>query len=125
MAEKLKWNLSLQLVNGPSTQLADDLAVDGSLDFQCWLTRPNETVLALEGAFRPCIAGGAYLPTLCDFLFMSRVSANMWLGGPRQTAAGGVTGSTASSMGANLRSQASTSFCNATSCAMRRSKASR
>lgn len=35
----------------------------------------------------PCIAGGAYLPTLCDFLFMSRVSANMWLGGPRQTQA--------------------------------------
>ena len=35
----------------------------------------------------PCIAGGAYLPTLCDFLFMSRVSGNMWLGGPRQTQA--------------------------------------
>ncbi|MCP4752692.1 MAG: propionyl-CoA carboxylase [Proteobacteria bacterium] len=35
----------------------------------------------------PCIAGGAYLPTLCDFLLMSRVSANMWLGGPRQTQA--------------------------------------
>jgi len=35
----------------------------------------------------PCIAGGAYLPTLCDFLIMSRVSANMWLGGPRQTQA--------------------------------------
>jgi propionyl-CoA carboxylase beta chain len=35
----------------------------------------------------PCIAGGAYLPTLCDFLFMSRISANMWLGGPRQTQA--------------------------------------
>ena len=35
----------------------------------------------------PCIAGGAYLPTLCDFLFMSRNSANMWLGGPRQTQA--------------------------------------
>ena len=35
----------------------------------------------------PCIAGGAYLPMLCDFLFMSRVSANMWLGGPRQTMA--------------------------------------
>jgi len=35
----------------------------------------------------PCIAGGAYLPTLCDFLIMSRVSANMWLGGPRQTEA--------------------------------------
>jgi propionyl-CoA carboxylase beta chain len=35
----------------------------------------------------PCIAGGAYLPTLCDFLIMSRVSGYMWLGGPRQTAA--------------------------------------
>ncbi|MCP4681101.1 MAG: propionyl-CoA carboxylase [Desulfobacterales bacterium] len=35
----------------------------------------------------PCIAGGAYLPTLCDFIIMSRVSGNMWLGGPRQTQA--------------------------------------
>jgi propionyl-CoA carboxylase beta chain len=35
----------------------------------------------------PCIAGGAYLPTLCDFLFMSRVSGYLWLGGPRQTQA--------------------------------------
>ena len=35
----------------------------------------------------PCIAGGAYLPTLCDILFMSRISANLWLGGPRQTQA--------------------------------------
>jgi propionyl-CoA carboxylase beta chain len=35
----------------------------------------------------PCIAGGAYLPTLNDFLFMSRISANMWIGGPRQTQA--------------------------------------
>lgn len=35
----------------------------------------------------PCIAGGAYIPTLCDFLFISRVSGNLWLGGPRQTAA--------------------------------------
>ena len=35
----------------------------------------------------PCIAGGAYLPTLCDFLFMSRISGYLWLGGPRQTQA--------------------------------------
>jgi hypothetical protein len=35
---------------------AGDLAVEGSLDFQCWLTQPNETVLALDGEFRPCIA---------------------------------------------------------------------
>jgi propionyl-CoA carboxylase beta chain len=45
-------------------------------------TIPQITVL-----MGPCIAGGAYLPTLCDFLLMSRVSANMWLGGPRQTQA--------------------------------------
>jgi propionyl-CoA carboxylase beta chain len=35
----------------------------------------------------PCIAGGAYIPTLNDFLLMSRISANMWIGGPRQTQA--------------------------------------
>jgi len=35
----------------------------------------------------PCIAGGAYLPALSDFLFISRISGNMWLGGPRQTQA--------------------------------------
>ena len=35
----------------------------------------------------PCIAGQAYAPVLCDFLLMSRVSANMWLGGPRMTEA--------------------------------------
>lgn len=41
-------------------------------------------ITALMG---PCIAGGAYAPTLCDFLLMSRVSANLWLGGPRMTEA--------------------------------------
>src|SRR5512139_2197645 len=35
----------------------------------------------------PSIAGGAHLPMLCGFLLLSRVSANMWLGGPRQAAA--------------------------------------
>ncbi len=43
---------------------------------------PQVTVL-----MGPCIAGGAYLPVLCDFLIMSRTSGNLWLGGPRQTAA--------------------------------------
>jgi propionyl-CoA carboxylase beta chain len=33
----------------------------------------------------PCIAGQAYCPTLCDFLFMSRKTSNLWLGGPRMT----------------------------------------
>lgn len=35
----------------------------------------------------PCIAGGAYVPALCDFLIIGRNSGNMWLGGPRQTQA--------------------------------------
>jgi len=35
----------------------------------------------------PCIAGSAYLPALSDFLFISRISGNMWLAGPRQTQA--------------------------------------
>ena len=35
----------------------------------------------------PCIAGQAYCPTLCDFLLMSRGTANLWLGGPRMTQA--------------------------------------
>jgi len=35
----------------------------------------------------PCIAGQAYCPTLCDFLLMSRETANLWLGGPRMTQA--------------------------------------
>jgi propionyl-CoA carboxylase beta chain len=35
----------------------------------------------------PCIAGQAYCPTLCDFLFMSRGTAHLWLGGPRMTQA--------------------------------------
>lgn len=35
----------------------------------------------------PCIAGQAYAPTLCDFLLMSRETANLWLAGPRQARA--------------------------------------
>ncbi len=35
----------------------------------------------------PCIAGQAYAPTLCDFLLMSRPTANLWLAGPRQARA--------------------------------------
>lgn len=35
----------------------------------------------------PCIAGQAYCPALCDFLLMSRQTAQLWLGGPRMTQA--------------------------------------
>jgi propionyl-CoA carboxylase beta chain len=64
-----------------------DLAIAG-IDWQFRLESvhsgevPQITVL-----MGPCIAGGAYIPTLCDFLIISRISGNLWLGGPRQTAA--------------------------------------
>jgi acetyl-CoA carboxylase carboxyltransferase component len=58
--------------------------VDWHFRIQSQLSGVIPQITVLMG---PCIAGGAYLPTLCDFLLMSRVSANMWLGGPRQTQA--------------------------------------
>ncbi len=70
----------------------------GRLGYQDVITAGVDWTFRLESLFSgvipqitvlmgPCIAGGAYLPTLCDFLLMSRVSANLWLGGPRQTQA--------------------------------------
>ena len=35
----------------------------------------------------PCIAGQAYAPCMTDFLFMTRKTAHLWLGGPRMTQA--------------------------------------
>lgn len=35
----------------------------------------------------PCIAGQAYAPCMTDFLFMTRDTAHLWLGGPRMTQA--------------------------------------
>jgi propionyl-CoA carboxylase beta chain len=36
----------------------------------------------------PCIAGGAYVPTLCDFLFISRVSGNLRTDRPQRGRSG-------------------------------------
>lgn len=49
--------LAVAAVNEQFPELsAAELAVEGSLDFQCWLTQPNERVKALDGEFGPCFA---------------------------------------------------------------------
>ncbi|MBW2086107.1 MAG: propionyl-CoA carboxylase, partial [Deltaproteobacteria bacterium] len=84
-----KWGIPLiNLLDSSGGRLGYTDVIRAGIDWQFRLESlysgviPQITVL-----MGPCIAGGAYLPTLCDFLLMSRVSANMWLGGPRQTQA--------------------------------------
>lgn len=50
-------------------------------------SRYSGVVPQINALMGPCIAGQAYAPTLCDFLLMSRGTANLWLGGPRMTQA--------------------------------------
>jgi len=84
-----KWGMPMvNLLDSSGGRLGHTDVVTAGLDWHFRIQSlysgvvPQITVL-----MGPCIAGGAYLPTLCDFLLMSRVSANMWLGGPRQTQA--------------------------------------
>ena len=83
------WGIpSINLLDSSGGRLGQDDIVSAGIDWHFRIQSkysgviPQVTVL-----MGPCIAGGAYLPTLCDFLLISRVSGNMWLGGPRQTAA--------------------------------------
>lgn len=50
-------------------------------------SRYSGLIPQINALMGPCIAGQAYAPTLCDFLLMSRGTANLWLGGPRMTQA--------------------------------------
>lgn len=60
----------------------------GGLDWYFALeSRYSGLIPQINVLMGPCIAGQAYAPALCDFLLMSRVSANLWLGGPRMTEA--------------------------------------
>jgi len=84
-----KWGIPMvNLLDSSGGRLGYTDVVGVGMDWQFRLESmysgniPQITVL-----MGPCIAGGAYLPTLCDFIIMSRVSANMWIGGPRQTMA--------------------------------------
>ncbi len=53
----------------------------------CTISRYSGVVPQINVLMGPCIAGQAYAPTLCDFLLMSRKTANLWLAGPRQAKA--------------------------------------
>ncbi|SHK55652.1 Acetyl-CoA carboxylase, carboxyltransferase component [Desulfatibacillum alkenivorans DSM 16219] len=53
----------------------------------CTISRSSGVVPQINVLMGPCIAGQAYAPTLCDFLLMSRETANLWLAGPRQAKA--------------------------------------
>ena len=53
----------------------------------CTIARSSGVVPQINVLMGPCIAGQAYAPTLCDFLLMSRETANLWLAGPRQAKA--------------------------------------
>ena len=60
----------------------------GGLDWYFALeSRYSGLIPQINVLMGPCIAGQAYAPALCDFLLMSRTSANLWLGGPRMTEA--------------------------------------
>jgi len=60
----------------------------GGLDWYfALISRYSGLIPQINVLMGPCIAGQAYAPALCDFLLMSRTSANLWLGGPRMTAA--------------------------------------
>jgi len=53
----------------------------------CLISKYSGVIPQINVLMGPCIAGQAYAPTLCDFLLMSRETANLWLAGPRQAAA--------------------------------------
>lgn len=53
----------------------------------CLISRYSGLIPQINVLMGPCIAGQAYAPTLCEFLLMSRETANLWLAGPRQAKA--------------------------------------
>lgn len=64
-----------------------DVASAGVPWYFALISRYSGLIPQINILMGPCIAGQAYAPTLCDFLFMSRETANLWLAGPRQAAA--------------------------------------
>ena len=64
-----------------------DVALAGVDWYFCTISRFSGMIPQINVLLGPCIAGQAYAPTLCDFLLMSRKTANLWLAGPRQAKA--------------------------------------
>jgi propionyl-CoA carboxylase beta chain len=64
-----------------------DVMLAGIEWYFCMISRFSGLIPQINVLMGPCIAGQAYAPTLCDFLLMSRETANLWLAGPRQARA--------------------------------------
>lgn len=64
-----------------------DVMLAGIDWYFCMISRYSGLIPQINALMGPCIAGQAYAPTLCDFLLMSRETANLWLAGPRQAKA--------------------------------------
>ncbi len=64
-----------------------DLPTAGVDWYFALISRYSGLIPQITALMGPCIAGQAYAPVLCDFLFMSRGTSNLWLGGPRMTEA--------------------------------------
>lgn len=78
------WGIPIvKLLDSSGGRLGYQDVVTAGLDWIFRIQSVNSGVIPqITVLMGPCIAGGAYIPTLCDFLFMSRISANLWLGGP-------------------------------------------
>lgn len=64
-----------------------DIMMSGVEWYFALISRYSGVIPQINVLMGPCIAGQAYAPTLCDFLLMSRETANLWLAGPRQAQA--------------------------------------
>jgi propionyl-CoA carboxylase beta chain len=84
-----RWSIPMvNLLDSSGGRLGHVDAVAAGIEWQFRIiSKYSGIVPQITVLMGPCIAGGAYIPTLCDFLLISRISGYMWLGGPRQTAA--------------------------------------
>ncbi|MDY6935509.1 MAG: carboxyl transferase domain-containing protein [Spirochaetota bacterium] len=85
----VKWGIPMiWLMDSSGARLGYQDVPGAGLDWYfALISRYSGRIPQINVLMGPCIAGQAYAPVLCDFLLMSRVSANLWLGGPRMTAA--------------------------------------
>jgi propionyl-CoA carboxylase beta chain len=84
-----KWGIPmLWLLDSSGGRLGySDVMLAGIDWYFCMISRYSGLIPQINVLMGPCIAGQAYAPTLCDFLLMSRETANLWLAGPRQARA--------------------------------------
>jgi propionyl-CoA carboxylase beta chain len=89
IAMAAKWGIPMVwLLDSSGGRLGySDVILAGIDWYFCMISRFSGLIPQINALMGPCIAGQAYAPTLCDFLLMSRETANLWLAGPRQAKA--------------------------------------